>query len=230
MLVPRSALSCREPVDSANERGWGCRYGRRRRTLAPRPVDNPTVPDFDFAALPAPRFAVLDVVRISYDGDPELSDDLGTVDEIRYYRDRGYRYGVDHDELGGILDEAMLAPTGQRDTIDSFWHSPLRKGDVVEISAKYPKPKWHGYFATVEHCYEGDADSYGVAISVGTERKGGGITMKYRDIQARYLIPTGDRIPPAPVPRPATLWLANGHKGLRPMWEFSIIDDVDQYL
>jgi hypothetical protein len=91
------------------------------------------VPDFDYSDLPAPRFAVLDIVRISFDGNPELSDDLGTINEVRYYRDRGYRYGVSNDELGGLLDDSMLAGTGERGTIDGFWNPPLRKGDVDEI-------------------------------------------------------------------------------------------------
>jgi len=54
--------------------------------------------------------------------------------------------------------------------------------------------------------------------------------MKYRRIESRYLIPTGERIPPEPVPRPATLWRGNGDKGLRPTHEFSIVDEIDQYL
>jgi len=97
------------------------------------------VPDFDCSDLPAPGFAVLDIVRISHNGNPELSDDLATVNEVRYYRDYGYRYGVSNDELGGLLDDSMLAGTGERDTIDRFWNPPLRKGDVVEISTDYPK-------------------------------------------------------------------------------------------
>jgi hypothetical protein len=189
------------------------------------------VPDLDYDTLPAPLFAVLDRVRISLDGDTELSVAIGTVHQVRYYPSRGYRYAVSHDELGGVLDEAMLAATGERDTVDSFWYPPLRKGDVVLISTGYPKPKWHGYIATVEDCGdENGNDSYGLAIAVGPDPKRGGMRMKYRTLETRYLIPTGERIPPQPVPRPVTTWRANGAKGLHPTHEFSIIDDIDHYL
>jgi hypothetical protein len=187
------------------------------------------VSDFDYAALPTPRFAVLDIVRIGYHGDAGESTNLGTIHEIRYYRDRGYRYAVSGDE-GGIVDDAHLAPTGRRDTADTFWQPPLRSGDVVEIAAHYPKEKWRGYFGTVESSVEGLDGVYGIAIALSGALTSRGPKIEYREVNQRYLVPTGECIPAPPVPRPVTTWRANGDKGLRPTHEFSIIDDIDHHL
>jgi hypothetical protein len=53
---------------------------------------------------------------------------------------------------------------------------------------------------------------------------------RIKEIDARYLRSTGERLRPQPVPYPTTHYQGNGNRGLRPTHGFTVIDEIDQYL
>lgn len=177
----------------------------------------------------SPKFAVLDVVvsRI-----PAEHDGLGIVSAVQRYEDGSYRYGVaplapENVEIGGIYGEYQLGATGQRATIDHFWSGSIRIRDVVRVADTHPKQKLRGRYAEVIEEVIPDGRYTVLFRRIGKNR----VRTRCRDISARHLERTGDRMPPEPVPRPSITVTHDGdHLNLRPWHEYDILDEVDQYL
>jgi hypothetical protein len=180
---------------------------------------------------PRPNFSVLDVVEVHW---PGISADRsnreageGIVTQVRDYGNGRYRYEVGGEsELAGIVDEDMLTATGRRATTDPFWSGPLRIREIVKVSRKYPKKSLRGWYGVVTGQCEGPATVYAVTFKHGPFAA----KTRIKDIDARYLKPTGERLLPQPVPYPVTHYDGNGKRGMKPAHGFTVLDEIDQYL
>jgi len=176
-----------------------------------------------------PKFAVLDVVVNRHA--PEHAG-LGVVREVQRYEDGSYRYGIEpldpeNMEIGGLYGETQLAGTDQKVTLAHFWSGAIRIREVVRIADTHPKPKLRGRYAEVIDEVIPDA-RYTVLFR---RIHGNRVRTRCRDVSARHLEPTGDRMPPEPVPRPSITVTHDGdHLNLRPWHEYDVLDEIDQYL
>jgi len=176
-----------------------------------------------------PKFAVLEMVASRLLAE---HGGLGVVREVRRYEDGSYRYGIapldpENIEVGGIYGESQLAATGQKVTLDHFWSGAIRIRDVVRIADTHPKSKLRGRYAEVIDEVTPDGRYTVLFRSIRKNR----VRTRCRDVSARHLEPTGDRMPPEPVPRPSITVTHDGdHLNLRPWHEYDILDEIDQYL
>ena len=174
-----------------------------------------------------PKFGVLDIVEIHWPYYPDMTSEEGSVVQVRDYGAGRFRYAVGGDsELAGILDEDWLTAAGRRASLAGFWSGPLRMREIVKVSKQYPKPSLRGWYGEITSQSEGSGTSYDVTFTYGPF----GAKSKIREIEARYLKPTGERLPPASVPYPVTHYASNGERGLRPRPGYLVVDDVEQYL
>jgi hypothetical protein len=174
-----------------------------------------------------PRFAVLAVVASTRPGEEGR---LGVVARIRRYVDGEYKYEIGpldaHDEIvGGVYAERDLAPNDHPPVDrEHFWTGELRPREVVQVSRTHPKPRLHGLFGVVRD--QTEDGGYGIEFTDVFRGKN-----RHRTIAGRHLRQTGDRLPPAPAPRPVITYRpGRDDRNDRPTYEFDILDEVDQYL
>jgi hypothetical protein len=152
---------------------------------------------------PAPRFLILDFVRIaqhpSLVADGSAGKD-GVVTGMRGYDDGSFRYKVSSiedsnvDDMAGIYDEDMLTPTGKRSGLELFTlPAGFRVRDIATVLIACPDTDLAG--RTVE-ITDGRVDE-----ELGTPVLGVWCAelREAADLPIAFLRSTGERLPPSPL-------------------------------
>jgi hypothetical protein len=194
----------------------------------------------------APRFLVLDIVRLAQHPNLVADDSanrLGVVVCIRGYEDRSFRYVVSNTEdtddadVAGIYYEEMLTATGKRCAREVFaLPAGFQVRDVAMVSIDCPRSRqgrWLGrarrhHFAgrTVETSGNHSVDRHGrVVLGVWCEELN-----EYDSVPVAFLTRTGERLPPRPLGQRMESTRVSQEGTVLGTTSYWLIDDLDHYL
>jgi hypothetical protein len=180
-----------------------------------------------------PRFDLMDVVVVMDTGVPHRKGVVGArgvVTQRRRYPDGQHRYIVaasDNDDANGIWDEADLAPTAEKRTLDLFAsHGRYQMRDVVIIE---PADEEDAALTGARGVIDGwtDVSEGDFAYLVFVEGRGEQTVWLLTEAE---LTPIGERLPPPQPGRPATSTRVSEAGGVLGQVDYIILDAVSDYL
>lgn len=175
---------------------------------------------------------VLNIVRLA--DHPQLvangaAGRLGIVSQVRQLDDGTVRYDVKHlhhedlDIVPGIYDPEMLVYTGETATLEQANHMPagLHARDYVVVHTDCHIPEIAGRTVLVDGGISED-DNGDPLVQVWSEE-----LKEYFSAPPRFLTPTGERMPPPPVPRRVNSVRISRDGALLGTTTFTIVEDLD---